>query len=85
MGFSPILCSDGGRAQHIMWEESSPIRLVFCVELGPMPYMLLALVDLGYVECKLAVASLAGFKPAPRSTTRWTLPIAMHGNITIFY
>ena len=28
---------DGEGAQHIRWGQSSPIRLVFWVELGPMP------------------------------------------------
>jgi hypothetical protein len=41
--------------------------------------MLSALVDLGYVECRLAVASLAGFKPAPRSKTQWTLLVLIIG------
>ena len=35
--FSPTSVIDGGGAQHIRWGRSSPIRLVFWVELGPMP------------------------------------------------
>jgi len=41
--------------------------------------MLSVPVDLSYVERRLTVASPAGFKPAPRSTTRWTLPVLTIG------
>ena len=75
LGFSPTSCSDGGGAQHIRWGSPHLSGLVFWVELGPRPYMLSAPVDLGYVERRLAVASPAGFKPAPRSRTRWTSPV----------
>ena len=71
--FSLTSCSDGGGAQSL--GESSTIRLVFWVESGPRPYMLSAPVDLGYVERRLVAASPAGCMPAPRSRTRWTLPV----------
>jgi hypothetical protein len=37
--------------------------------------MLSAPMDPGHVARRLAVASPAGFKPTPRSRTRWTLPV----------
>ena len=40
--FSPTSVIDGGGSQHIRWGRSSPIRLVFWVELGLRP---------GYVVC----------------------------------
>ena len=36
--FSPTLVIDGGGAQHIRRGHSSPIRLVFWVELDPRPW-----------------------------------------------
>jgi hypothetical protein len=44
--FSPTSIIDGGEAQHIRRGQSSPIRLVFWVELGLRHYMLWAPVDL---------------------------------------
>ena len=52
LGFSPTSVIDGGGAQHIRWGKSSPIRLIFWVELDPKPYMLLAPVDLGPMGSK---------------------------------
>jgi hypothetical protein len=45
--FTPTSVIDGGGAQHIRREQSSPIRLVFWVELGPRPWYVVAPVDLG--------------------------------------
>jgi hypothetical protein len=63
--FSPTLVIDGGGAQHINRGQLSPIRLVFWVELGPMP---------GYVvgsdgprpkgRWLMGIASWAGFRCA---------------------
>ena len=41
--------------------------------------MLSAPVDLEYMERRLAVASRADFKLAPRSRTRWTPPVLTIG------
>jgi hypothetical protein len=44
VGFSPTSGIDGGGATY-RWGQSSPIRLVFWVELGPRP-VVVASVDL---------------------------------------